>query len=966
MRKGSTAIAKISQPRIKGALRRDRLFRLLDREPRKPVVWVSAPAGSGKTTLVASYLDSRKLPCLWYQVDEGDGDIASFFYYMGMAAKKAAPRQKKPLPLLTPEYLQGIPVFTRRYFEELFRRLKTPFLIVLDNYHDVRPQSGFHDMLVSGLDVIPEGITVIVTSRGGPPPQFARLHANNMLDIIGWDDVRFTREESGELLEKQDHGKTTKEMADVLHTRTQGWAAGLVLLRESAGTKKPGPQAAGEFDQREVFDYFAGEVFNKLDSETRDFLLLSSFLPTMTVQAAEKMTGQDNAGRILAALNRSHFFTEKHQAGDPSYQYHALFREFLLTRMKESLTQAGFAHLQKKAAALLADGGQIEETVTLLVEAKDWNNLVPLILSRAASLISQGRSGTLEKWLADVPKEMFENTPWLLYWSALCRFPFNYQESRTLCEKAFSLFRTSGDAAGALLAWAVVSDSIVYEFGELKLFDPWIEALREILKERPDFPSPEIEFRVVSSMAVALMFRKVLHAGVSPWIERAQDLTKNNANVDYIVRTSIYTSLYYAWIGELGKARRIVEDQAHWARQPGASVMSRIAIKYSTALYQWIAAEGDFGMKAAIDGLAESHDTGANLMLHHLHARKIFAALNMNDLPAAKDTWDTMASGALGKERIHMFQYHYVPAWIALIASDFSEAGRQAENSLRILTDAGGSAFHLSFSHITTALALTGMNDYDSAFEHLSEGLRISLAMKSRILEFTCLLFSAYLHFEREKSGESDDGIRMLREALALGREQGYMNTVVWYPRAMPGICAKALEKGIEVNYVQTLITRRKIVPERSVLHVESWPWSLKIHTLGRFGLANAGEPIKFTGKVQQKPLALLKALIAFGGKDVPEERITDALWPEADGDLAHRSFEMAMHRLRKLIGNDKIIQLQERRLTLDTDLCWVDVWAFEQLIYEAERERSGEPARTAKSREGKPHSSPSPRFSGP
>ena len=95
---------------------------------------------------------------------------------------------------------------------------------------------------------------------------------------------------------------------------------------------------------------------------------------------------------------------------------------------------------------------------------------------------------------------------------------------------------------------------------------------------------------------------------------------------------------------------------------------------------------------------------------------------------------------------------------------------------------------------------MTGMNEYDRAAEHLSEGLRISLVMKSRILEFTCLLFSAYLQFEREKANESGDGIRLLREALALGREHGYMNTVVWYPRAMPGICAKSLEKGIEVD----------------------------------------------------------------------------------------------------------------------------------------------------------------------
>ncbi|HYA41438.1 MAG TPA: hypothetical protein VEF34_09060 [Syntrophobacteraceae bacterium] len=115
------SIAKITVPRPAGIIKRDRLFRLIDQGSRLPVEWMAAPAGTGKTLLAASYIDSRSLRCVWYQIDEGDRDLASFFYYLGLAAKKAAPRYRTALPLLTPEYLQGIPVFTRRYFEEFFQ-----------------------------------------------------------------------------------------------------------------------------------------------------------------------------------------------------------------------------------------------------------------------------------------------------------------------------------------------------------------------------------------------------------------------------------------------------------------------------------------------------------------------------------------------------------------------------------------------------------------------------------------------------------------------------------------------------------------------------------------------------------------------------------------------------------------------------------------------------------------------------
>ena len=133
---------KITFPRLGRVLPRNRLFTQLDDARQRRIVWISAPPGAGKTTLAASYLVERSLQSLWYQMDEGDADIASFFYYMGLAAKKAGPHLKKSLPLFTPEYALGLPVFTRRYFEQLYSGMKAPFVIVLDNYQTVPTDSA--------------------------------------------------------------------------------------------------------------------------------------------------------------------------------------------------------------------------------------------------------------------------------------------------------------------------------------------------------------------------------------------------------------------------------------------------------------------------------------------------------------------------------------------------------------------------------------------------------------------------------------------------------------------------------------------------------------------------------------------------------------------------------------------------------------------------------------------------------
>ncbi len=108
--------------------------------------------------------------------------------------------------------------------------------------------------------------------------------------------------------------------------------------------------------------------------------------------------------------------------------------------------------------------------------------------------------------------------------------------------------------------------------------------------------------------------------------------------------------------------------------------------------------------------------------------------------------------------------------------------------------------------------------------------------------------------------------------------------------------------------------------------------WPIRIYTLGRFSLLTNDKPMDFPGRAKRKPMDLLKVLIALGGRDVCQVKIAEILWPDADGDAAHRSLDTTLHRLRKLLDNEKAIVLREGKISLNNECCWVDAWTFERL----------------------------------
>ncbi len=940
MMQRNSDIAKISRPRVSGILPRERLFRLLDSGRGCPVIWVAGPAGSGKTTLVASYLDSRKLPCLWYQLDEADADLASFFYYMGLAAKKAAPRKQKPLPLLTAEYLFGIPTFAKRYFEDLSSRLKPPFAMVFDNYQTVPEDSAFHEAIREGLGSIPEGISVILISRGGPHHAVARLRAGKTMKLIGWEDIRLTREEAKGLLRLHGEKGLAEDTIRQLHERTEGWAAGLVLLAERAKVGKDEMRFRSDLPPEEVFDYFAGEVLDKLDSETQDFLHMTAFLPKMTAEAAERLTDQENAGRILSDLSRNHFFTVKHSSAEPTYQYHPLFREILLTRMKESLSPGGVIRVQKRAAALLEESGQVEDAASLYLDAQDWEHLVRLILSTAQSLIVQGRSKTLEQWIADVPDDLRQDNPWLLYWLGICKMTVDLRESRKHLEKAFSMFKDRRDIPGMYLSWSGIIDTFVYEWADFMPLDRWISEIETLLRQYPEFPSYEIEARVTYGVFCALMYRQPQHSDLPQWAERAMAIALGSGDVRLRTFISSNLILYYSWWrGDTAKASLLVNNLNEHARSKDVSPLLRIGWTATASANAWLTAENERSLSLMKSGLELAQTTGVHLWDFMLLTHGSLVSLNLGDLVSAEEYLSRMAFITQTTRKGDIYTYWWQMGCKLLCEENFPIALEHLQTGLRIARESG---FPMGIGAMLYGVVevFIELGDYATARKHLEEASRIAVSLKSGTLEYQHLWLEALYHI---RLGERDKALAALRRHLAVSRETGISNHQQWRSKTMGELYVLALEERIEVEHVQKMIRLHNMVPTESQAYIANWPWPLKIYTLGQFKIEKDGKPVTFSGKVQKKPLDLLKALVSLGGKDVSEEQLVDALWPDADGDQGHRSFETTLYRLRQLLSSDKALTLIDGTLSIDARYCWIDILAFERSMADAESARREE-----------------------
>ncbi|HEU5193227.1 MAG TPA: AAA family ATPase, partial [Methylomirabilota bacterium] len=683
------ALAKITRPRLGRLLPRPRLFRLLDGH--RPIAWVWGPPGAGKTALVSSWTETRRARTLWYQCDAGDVSVAAFLDYLARATGRT--RRGAPAPEPPAETV-------RDWLRALFEPLRAPFVVVLDGYQEIPADSPVHEAVRVAVDELPPGARVIVTSRAEPPPVFARLRASRAIADVGWTDLRLTVAESRALVRRLAPAFPAR-LLGTLHERAAGWAAGLVLMLQ---------ERRGLADERRrvpdgIVDYFVAETLGKADSDTQDILLQTAFLPRVTAAMAEALTGRPHAGRVLARLHRQNCFTVEHAAATAVYEFHPLFRAFLLRRAYAVLTVEQRADIQRRAAALLERDGQVEVAATLLRNAGDWGAFAQLVETQAPALCASGRRALVDEWLAAIPSEVVHDHPWLLFWRAAGRTAEAPAAARVDLESALARFRRAGDAAGSFLTWALAVDTFVFEQEDYRPLDGWIVCFDELVRQFPAYPSLEIETRVAASMLVALVCRQPQHREVKLWARRALELAERAADPELRLRATLYVLTYHLWVGDLETAAVLGGDLRTLSRSAQLAPAGRVVSALMQVRLAWLRGDFESARQTVDAALALGRTSGVDIFRHRLMVEAALAAQSEGDAGTVRRWVAELRRDLPRLTRFTRVYYHLVAGWDALQSGDLNAALTEQEALLTAAWHSGMPALQC-LSHLLAAQVL--------------------------------------------------------------------------------------------------------------------------------------------------------------------------------------------------------------------------------------------------------------------
>ena len=409
---------------------REQLFKRLDAGLSRNLTLVSAPAGFGKTTLLATWLRERRHAAAWVSLDGSDNDASSFLNDVTAAINVQFSDVCRDLRTMLQMTDTMPPDLLASLLSNELGDLPDDLVLVLDDYHVVE-DPGVHAVINELVSRPPRHLHVVIAARFDPPLPLARLRGGGQIVELRARDLRFDDNETAEFLTRAFGRHLDPAAVSSLHARTEGWVAGLHLAALSLADEPEPAAFAMSFndDNRQIADFLMDEVLTRLPRPVYDFLLTTSIVERMTGPLCDALLesgggGQEMAGSaILNWADRAGLFITALDDNGGWYRYHHLFRQLLRQELRGHLDPEAVLALHRRAGDWFASHGLLAEALEHLLAAGDPEAAAQMVEERVHPMLNREAWPELGRLLDALPEAVRQRPglvvarAWLLHFT---------------------------------------------------------------------------------------------------------------------------------------------------------------------------------------------------------------------------------------------------------------------------------------------------------------------------------------------------------------------------------------------------------------------------------------------------------------------------------------------------------------------------------------------------------------------
>jgi LuxR family maltose regulon positive regulatory protein len=409
--------AKLRAPRAANELvARPRLIAQLDQSLRVPLTLVSAPAGFGKTTLLAEWAETDPAPLAWLSLDANDRDLKRFVTHLVASTESLVSGAGHAVLDLFRQSHLAAPSDIGAALADEFLDLPHDIVVILDNYQVAA--STDVGAFLAGLHREPApAFHLLLATRSDPALPLAHMRLRGQVSELRASDLRFTEEETWQLFVATGHLDVSPEIVAALHDQIGGWIAGLRLATLALPSLADlAPVAEVLASEQHLIDYLVEEVLASQSSSTQDFLLRTAICDQVCTSLADALMPEaaPAGGReTLGQLSRDSFFLEPTE-DDGWFRYHPLFRSLLLHQIESRLAPPDIAGLHVRASAWYAEAGMLDAALRHLRLAGDMDGAAALVEARVLPALDREDWNAVADWLTMLPEPLIHARPRLL------------------------------------------------------------------------------------------------------------------------------------------------------------------------------------------------------------------------------------------------------------------------------------------------------------------------------------------------------------------------------------------------------------------------------------------------------------------------------------------------------------------------------------------------------------------------